>query len=319
MGDVLKSVSGGWPFVVSWVLPSGLFWAVFALFVLPEADSLPVLREITATSATNQTLVLAGAAALTGLVLNALSTVLYRLLEGYYLPRRRIAGRLVIWEWMRDRQLQRKRVLATELKRLTAANPADRVAEGLVRERLQRYPADDAQFGPTAFANAMRALETYGWDRFRLDSQTLWSELMAVAPENLREEEESARTPVNLSVSLTFLSLLTALTCAATTVADGWSTSLAVVGLLALALVPFWYRLAVLNTRYLSSVVRASVNLGRAELAKKLGLSLPATLKEEREMWLTLFWTVDQPFDEAHVADLDDWRATPADDAEPDK
>src|SRR5262249_8472450 len=161
---------------------------------------------------------------------------------------------------------------------------------GLVQERLRRYPADYRQFGPTQFANALRAVETYGWDRYRLDSQTFWSELISAVPDSLRAEEESARTPMNFSVALIYLSALLGVVCLIANLGTNSSAVLIAVGLLSLLLVPVWYRLAVLNTRYFSSVVQAIVNVGRVELANKMGLAIPRKLEDERAMWEQMFW-----------------------------
>jgi hypothetical protein len=310
MGDIFKNINGGWTFLVSWVLPSVLFWSVLGLFIFPSSTRLPVLKEISLTDAANQTLVIVGAAILTGLVLNGLSTVLYRVLEGYYLPRRGFRGRDGVWDYLKKCQARKQQSLSLKLEALEKEEP-NSLAADLVRERLQRYPADASQYGPTGFANAMRAFETYGWNRYQLDSQTLWSELISVAPNNLRSEQESARAPIDLSVSLVFLSMLTTIACVITTVVSDWSTSVVIVGLISLCLIPFWYRLAVLNTRYLSSVVRALVNVGRPELAKKLGLTLPATLQDERTMWNAVFWFATEPFNESYIRALDQFRSSP--------
>jgi hypothetical protein len=308
MGDIIKSIGGGWSFLVSWVLPSALFWSVFGLLIFPSLQSWPLLAEISRTSVANQSLVLAGTSILTGLLLNGLSTVLYRILEGYYLGHGRV------WKHLRARQLAAWTKLRHSLQEAKKAEPRDRILEGLVRERLRRFPADPEQLGPTSFANALRAIETYGWDRYRLDSQTLWSELTAAGPESLRTEEEAARAPVNFSVSMLYLSLATAAVCATTLIVTGWVGSVAIVGGLALVLTPAWYRLAVVNTRYLSAVVQAMVNTGRVDLAKKLGLTLPRKLEDERDMWERVFWFVYEPFDPRYVADLNSYRSNPADD-----
>jgi hypothetical protein len=130
-----------------------------------------------------------------------------------------------------------------------------------------------------------------------------------VAPESLRTEEEAARTPINLSLSLLYLSFVTAGICGITFVTADQSLSLLLVGFAALALVPTWYQLAVLNTRYLNSVVQAIVNLGRQQLANKFGLILPRKLKDEREMWERLFWFVNEPFSNEYIGDLNSYRA----------
>jgi len=302
MGDILKNLGGGWAYVASWVAPAIAFWSVFALFFFPPLAHLPLFEDIAGISAGEKALVLAGVALISGLLLNALSTVMYRVLEGYYLGQ----GRL--WNQLRKRHTAKRAALQRRLDD-AGRTGSDRIQVGLLRERLRRYPADPEEIGPTAFSNAIRAIETYGWNRFRLDSQTFWSELVAVAPEGLREEEEAARTPINFFVSLVFLSLLSTMTAVVLVVTVDAGPGTLFAGLIALALAPVCYRLAVLNTRYLDSVVQALVNLGRVGLAKQYGLALPAKLDEERDMWERLFWFTYQPYDEAYIDDLTPYRA----------
>lgn len=111
MSDVLKGLTGGWNFLVSWVFPSALAWSVFALFVFPKLQHVPIFKDIGSTSAGNQALVLVGASILTGLLLNGLSTVLFRVIEGYYL-------RPPIDVWMRRRQQRQQQKLMNKLRRL---------------------------------------------------------------------------------------------------------------------------------------------------------------------------------------------------------
>jgi hypothetical protein len=304
MSDLIKGLSGGWPFLLSWVFPGAIFWSVFALTILPFAPANSIFDDIAATSAANQALVLSGISLFTGVLLSAMSTVLYRILEGYYIP----GGRL--WHVLLDRQIKKRRRLQELISGQRGSGATtSRVRIGLRMEQLHRFPADENQFGPTRFANALRAVETYGWDRYRLDSQTFWSELLGVAPESLRTEEETARTPINFSVSMMFLSagmvVLTALTIAA----NRASPALVTVALVSLVAVPVWYQLAVISTRYLGSVVQAMVNLGRVELAKSMGLTIPPKLEDEREMWKRLFWFVYEPFDEQYLSDLNSYRS----------
>jgi hypothetical protein len=340
LSDILKGLTGGWNFLVSWVFPSAIAWSVFALFLFPKLQHMPIFSEIAATSSANKSLVLLGAAILTGLLLNSLSTVLFRVIEAYYL----IPGPIAVW--LRNRQQHHQQALRNRLQELqdlrgnqksapTGSDeshgdevrtgrhslPAKTVSSdvsqtgidvkiGLIREQLRRYPADDRQLGPTQFANALRAIETYGWDRYRLDSQTLWSELMSAVSDSLRAEEESARSPINFSVSMMYLSVLLGVACLAVSFGlAGSSIAPTVVGVISLLLVPAWYRLAVLNTRYLSSVVQAIVNIGRIELAKKMGLIIPRKLQDEREMWERTFWFVDERFDEKYASDLNSYRS----------
>lgn len=315
MSDVLKGVAGGWTFLVSWVFPAALAWSAFALVAFPHMQTIPLLKEVGSTSASNQALVLLGASILTGLLLSTLSTPLYRVLEGY------VAVPASVAAWLRRRQYASWKKLSDDLAQLLSTRktvtsssvPDDQIGIGvqigLARERLRRFPTDPRQFGPTKFSNALRAIETYGWDRYRLDSQTMWSELQAAVPEGLRGESERARAPINFFVSLVYLSIVEALVCLLTAiVGSSGHAALLFLGILALALVPVWYRLAVLNTRFLLAVVQATVNVGRIGLAASMGLAIPSTLAEERDMWERLYWFIAAPFKSEYVADLDDDR-----------
>ena len=187
--------------------------------------------------------------------------------------------------------------------------PAPLFVSGSYGRSLARFPVDSRQLGPTGFSNALRAIETYGWDRYRLDSQTLWSELRSAVPEGLAEEQERSRAPINFFVSLFYLALLEGISCLLVLAfTRSLEISLIAVSVVSLASVLVWYRLAILSTRYLAAVMQATVNIGRPKLAEMLGFALPVTLADERDMWERLFWMVADPFDEEHVKDIDRYR-----------
>lgn len=328
MLDVLKGLSGGWAFLVSWVFPSILAWSLLALVAIPQLSDVPVFREVSDTSVANQSLVLVGASILTGILLSSLSTVLYRVLEGYILLPSFLSDK------MRQRQervlrqvradVARLRKTRKEVKRTSNHAPITvppsavgiDLKIGLLNERLRKFPADPLQLGPTAFANALRAIETYGWDRYRLDSQTLWSELQGVIPERLKDDLEASRAPVNFFVSLIYLAALSGVIMlflavrASENAATYW-----ILAAFLFASIPFWYRLAILNTRYLLATMQAAVNLGRVEVAKSMGLTLPPTLEEERNMWERMYWFVHDPFDREYIRDFDAYRHVSPDDS----
>ena len=68
------------------------------------------------------------------------------------------------------------------------------VLSGLLYERTARYPEQSGQFSPTAFGNAIRRLETYARDRYKLDSQLLWNHLTAAAPDR-QSRQSITRAP----------------------------------------------------------------------------------------------------------------------------
>jgi hypothetical protein len=345
MSDLVKGVlGGGWSLLVGWLLPAGLNVLAFAFVVLPLAYP--------ARKPAGDALVLGVAAIVVGLLLAAVQTPLYRLLEGYVgwrpsaAPRRGLARLTLagLLHGARERQLRRRRVLLgrldlVELTALEAAGrltgeDAERLAEvrddpelaryrggdaqrtaaqlGLVRERLARYPVDEAQVVPTRLGNAIRRLEEYGYDRYRLDSQRMWHELTAVAPERAAKQVEQSRTTVDLLVCLLAGNVLVAVVAGVLAVTTGrhrWLLAGVAVALLVLARA--WYEVAVQATDDWAAAVRALVNVGRAPLADALALSLPPTIGAEREMWGLVASLMARPYHPRRAA-LDRYR-NPAD------
>lgn len=314
MGGVLQTaLGGGRALLVGWFLPSLVNVLVFGLVVLPDASGLHLLATADGGEIARATIFVLVCTAVLGLVLAALQTPLYRLLEGYLgWPERWFqAGR--------RRQLARKHLLANRIDavRLVALEAAARLSDeqrtalaefrahpvtsryvdadarrgpvwlSLLDERLHRYPKDDTQVTPTRLGNAIRRFEEYGYDRYRLDSQVLWHELNAVATEATRKQAEDGRTNVDFFVSLLYGHLLVA--CAAlVALCSGqartpWLAGVTIAVLLVLA--ALWYRVAVVATDEWAGGIRAMVNLTRRPLADSLGLKLPADPAEERTMW----------------------------------
>jgi hypothetical protein len=175
-------------------------------------------------------------------------------------------------------------------------------------ERL-RYPVDDGQVAPTRLGNAIRRFEEYGYDRYRLDSQTLWYELTAAAPKPLSQQIDTARAGVDFFVCLLYGQLLVALiTVASLGAPHSRVLPLAVTAACLIILIPVWYRLAWVTTDDWALAVRALVDLGRKPLAERAGLCLPHELDREREMWIQYCQMVLWPYDASRAAGLDEFR-----------
>ncbi len=306
MADLLGGLtSSGWLFLFAWVLPSSIFVSGVATLVLPAArDAIaPEAAMLASFAFVEQSLVLAFLALALGLVMGAASTPLYRLLEGYSWP-----GRLR--NWGMDRQRSRKELIAKSVEELE-----DGPEKALRYEELQRFPGDP-DVAPSRLGNALRAFETYGVDRYNLDSQSFWTELLTVVPDSLRTELARARANVDFFVAATYLSAAFGVLAVATGLAARTAgAGLALLGVVALVLSPCCYRLAVTSTTYWASTVRALVHLGRKELAAGLGLRLPRELEQEREMWHLLAAFVFYPYDPKWADRLDEYRTATAADA----
>ncbi len=278
-------LAGGWPFLVGWVFPSALAVALFSLLTRFGGWDVGLFTSLTQLSVGKEALVIVALAVALGLFLSTLQTFLYRILEGYVLIPRWLRTRLV------DRQLQKREVLRRKQEELEneADRPGGEIECGFGMNRLRRYPIDDNEIAATRLGNAIRAFETYGWHRFRLDLQAFWGELVTVLPDEARQEEKRARSGVDFFVALTYLlALLGVATLLLAVTAERNHALLAIAVPVLFSLSWAAYRLAVMATDYWYVSVQAMVNLGRLPLAQAMNLSLPESIEEERKMWETL-------------------------------
>lgn len=279
MTDLVKGVlGGGWSLLVGWIFPAGLSIGSFLLLVAPSIPrTLPLVATVTGSTAAGG-LFAFGAAAALGILLSALQTPLYRILEGYLLWPSRVA------EHQRRKHITRRHTL------VQAAETTHGYRAALAEERRRRYPDDDNDV-PTALGNAVRRFEVYGWSRYQLNTQTLWYRIVAVVPDATVKAVDTARANVDFFIALLYGHLLVAVaaTVALATGQHGSSRLLAAVGMAALTMA-LAYRLAITATDEWASAVRAMADLARVPLARALGLALPQTLDEERQMWRAVYW-----------------------------
>jgi hypothetical protein len=293
-----------------------------------------ILRE----SLAQRSLILLAASVVIGLVLNALQTPLYRVLEGYLLwppglvrIRRKHHLRAKAELASRIDVLPRHRIadvslasseksfpikLALRIKSFFRQDDHDRTAvqKALLRERLRRYPVDDGQVAPTRLGNAIRRLEEYGYQRYKLDSQTLWYQLSGAVPRQLQNQVETARTGVDFFVCLLYGNVLAAFIAVLAIAAPQSHDVTLLLSALVLVVASFlWYRLAVVTTDDWAAATRAMVDIGRKTLAEAVGLDVPHELDLERKMWQAYSRFVRQPFREGKSTSLDRFREVRSD------
>jgi hypothetical protein len=291
-------------------------------------------------SLTQRSLILLVASVVIGLVLNALQTPLFRILEGYLLwppglarmrrkhhldakaklaarigalPRRALEGEMRPTPSGRAFFIR----LGTAVKEFFRQEDQDRTAiqRALLRERLRRYPVEDGQVAPTRLGNAIRRLEEYGYQRYKLDSQTLWYQIAGTAPRQLLNQVEAARTGVDFFVCLLYGHILVACIALCTIAAPQPDSLTLLLSASVLITASFlWYRLAVVTTDDWAAATRAMVDVGRKVLAEAVGLATPQELELERKMWQAYSRFVRQPFREGKPSLLDQFREVPLDD-----
>ena len=309
MLDVFKAMAGGprnW--LLGWLLPSVVAASAVGFFILPQFPTFPLPEK-----ALDRALVLVGSTIVLALLLSALSVQLYQVLEGYLWP-----TKLQQWRTARHCEIHAQlRAAADVLNPATTRSDNIEAVSGWHLEtakllnRLYSYPADVEQIAPTRFGNVIRSFETYGYDRYLLDSQTLWDELVAVVPESLRQEESNSRAPVDFFVATFWLDLLYLVLVGATVIHGGVDGGLLVSIGLCVAILPLSYMAAIRSCAGWAQAVRAIVNIGRGPLAASFGLDLPQKIGEEREMWQALGWFVADSYDPDTASDLDRWRIPP--------
>lgn len=308
MLDILKTAAGKSLFpLLAWIFPSALAVLAVWFITLPmiKAAGWQIPASIAALSGTEALSWLTGLSIALGVVLSAMSTPLYRLLEGYSWPKF-LQKKGVEWQKQKYRALRAK---------VDAGIPGQQWETGLAWERLERYPTDIDQIAPTGFANALRSFETYGANRFNLDSQIMWTELWSVVPEQTRTEHDGAKVFVDLFVATLYVSLAFMVVSLVIICLDDKRTPLdALAVAIPLAISVYSYRMANVASTAWSATVEALVNIGRKPLAEALGLQLPATLAEERDMWQSVVGYVFYgPVDGAEYGEqLNKFRAKPS-------
>ena len=327
MADVLTGLTGkASVFIFAWILPCALALGGIAFFLMPWLLWVPDGWQPAHADFAKASLILAFAAVGLGVLMSGIQTQLYRVLEWYALPGpARHYG--VRRERSRKRCLEiRLACVRTEAQALKdRGQPYSGWEETLIQEKLGRFPIQDSEIAPSRLANALRSFETYGWDRYNLDSQTLWTELLVVAPEAERTELDQSRAAVDFLVALVYLTILVALGILSGLIGRGnfgWKLFTDNWGFLAVAAIAFlvarlWYKAAVASSSYWYSTVQALVNVGRVELAEQLGLRIPATLDEERTMWAALSDLVIGPYSAKAAKALDPFRTKPDPSADP--
>jgi hypothetical protein len=295
--DLVKSVLGGArSLIVGWILPVFLDLQLLAVLILPDLRHVTAIDQFLKQTSTSRQVILLAVAVVAGLVLAAAQAPLYRILEGYILWPEKIADRRI------KKHQQRRRRLVEEQE--AAAKTERGVHAGLLYERAARYPVKDKQFAPTALGNAIRRFETYAGDRYQLDSQLLWHDLTAAAPERAESAVDNARTNVDFFVCLLYGGAITTL-CGLGVVAVGqWTirTWIAIGAGIAIAVV--CYRLAVLATDEWAAAVRALIDHGRKGVADAFGLTIPSDLNEERLMWRAVNTLVRRPYTYSESKDV---------------
>jgi hypothetical protein len=143
----------------------------------------------------------------------------------------------------------------------------------------------------------LRSAEDYAFTTYGMDAVFWWPRLVALLPEEMREGIEDALTPLFALLNLATLVGLMALGGPIylwRSGVGGWGKPAAVLAA-GLLLSRLLYLGAVAQARGYGQQIRAAVDLYRFELLQALHHSLPASPREERELWGRLTaWVYNQ-------------------------
>jgi hypothetical protein len=295
------SATGLGGIIYSWIFPSAAFVVGLWLLPAPDFESLAIPYPFNGSDAWAPLWRLLGLATLIGVVLGSVATQLSRILEGYLFWPRCLQTKRI------ERQRQQKTKFREEYERLLADQARQSWEVGLVAEKLRRFPEDDKQIAPTRFGNALRALETYGVTHYQFDSQMLWSELVSVAPDELKGNLTDAANRTNFFVAFVYLGFVFAVVSLAVGLIEHWRWYMFWWPIAGVVVSSLAYVLAILSVDNWRDGVHAIVNLCRRKVADEMGLATPATLAEEREMWLAVRRFVLAASQE-HCRSLDQYR-----------
>ncbi|MFO1069751.1 MAG: hypothetical protein U1E14_14625 [Geminicoccaceae bacterium] len=292
-------------FAVGYLLPAAFgvlgVWFVLYEYGYSDARVINSLAEL-------DTAALAGLGIWLGAIfMLAINYHLIRLLEGYPLMSLyRLAGR--VWPALGTRLQQRlinrfrrnaEQALQDQQK-IEEARAEGRPDPAVPRDHPRRLwrvaetlPAYAVDMLPTRFGNRFRAFEAYPTVVYGLDAIPAWPRLVAVMPEHFRKIIADAKAMLDFCVNMVLVGVGIAavdLGCAVYPLTQGGALLLPMPKTLLLALLTAFlaYRLALGAASQYGGVVRSAFDLYRFDLARALGLEMPATADKEREMWVTV-------------------------------
>jgi hypothetical protein len=273
----------GGKLVDRWVavsIPALAFWLVILLAWLHSRGGIAVLQkplawldQQTAPIQIGVMLAILLGVAASAAIVEALTTPVLRLLEGYWPaplhPLRTLLVRRI------EKHVARLGDMFQQLARPVSegtATPEEREAYVRVDQQLRRFPANGAYL-PTRVGNILRTAESRPGDKYGLDAVTVWPHLWLLLPESTQRELAAARRSLNTAVAaLIWGVLLMAFT--------PWSWLVVPAGL-AVVLLAWLYRIPT-HAEIFAALVEAAFDLYRLPLYSHLRWPLPANPAAER-------------------------------------
>jgi hypothetical protein len=273
--DYLPFGSGFSKFIEAYLIPSVTALGLFCFFLFPAIADQATGSRLDDLSTGGRAALFGVAALFIAFLVASAVPIVNGILSGAALP---LKWSILSYFEKRQRNLWRKLVQ-------TCADPKSK-NEDFVKasRRLKLMPSAEEYVRPTRLGNRLKAAETFGKTRYRLDTPTLYYELRGAVGSPLIDELDRTLLSVQAFVGIVVLGLLFASAAAVVAI---WATSWpALWGILAgvLAAVGGYYAAVLTSASYIEAM-RALANNGRKALADCLGVQLPPSLDEERKLW----------------------------------
>lgn len=171
------------------------------------------------------------------------------------------------------------------------------------------YPRRREWVLPTRFGNIMRAFETYSFEIYGIDAIPNWPRMMMVVPAEAQKKITEGKALLDFFINLIPASLVV-LGVYGWFAWNTWSLPAIWLPVLAAALLlSGWYFMHGAAIRW-GENVKSVFDLYRGALASNLGLKIPNTSSEERELWRQINRTMI--YGGSAAANIDRFRERPA-------
>lgn len=287
-------------FVIAYLLPVLLFAGAILAFFRESDSAQEIFDKITGDERDLEKIAYL-AIALWGasLALMILNQIIFRVVEGYYLP-------ASFANWRRETQISRYDRMQSRMDQIKAL--FNETPDVFTREHeleydllymrlVKQFPAKE-RILPTSFGNAIRAFEDYSRTVYGADALPLWIHLSTVMPKDYGAIVEDARAHVSFYMNTFVIAVVFAFIVVGQFALDAMNPRIAHVALVGEALSSFGWMFAALcvaSAAYLLSLeriyswgclVKAGFDCYLPALAQKLGHSLPITSADQKRFWV---------------------------------
>jgi hypothetical protein len=170
----------------------------------------------------------------------------------------------------------------------------------------ERYPANPDLILPTEFGNKLRAAEDHATQRYGFDGVLFWPRLIHVVPDSYKAMIDSTRNQLSFLVNMSILSAVFSFLCILAIPHTWWITDIAgnspaiatvfvgnivkylLAAGLGVVLCGFFYNASMISLSSYTLAIRASFDLFRLDLLKKLEIERPGDFNKEFETWKNL-------------------------------